>query len=196
MKKDLLSEDSISRISTLLANEVLRKKVLSAGEEGRTFNHIRVSSSGVITLGETSVWWWNRLAKCQFPLTFLQFASAIWSGLKALSAGGNKEAIEEGLSTEIMKHVDNKDYDWVVKRLQEVYDHFCNDKGGAGVEAPREKSGPSVAGIVKEVTSPVNVNVNIDGQTHKTMLFPDATGRAFLKCNVGITGVETVITKD
>lgn len=188
MKKDLLSKDSISLIGYMLNNEVIRSKVLSAGEEGRTFSHIRISSSGVITLGETSVWWWNRLAKCQFPLTFLQFASAVWSGLKALSAGGNKEAIEEGLSTEIMKHVDNKDYDWVVKRLQEVYDHFCNNKGGAGVEAPREKSGPSVARVVRE-NDTVNINVNIDGKTHRSIRVPDATGRAFLACELGITGV-------
>lgn len=188
MKKDLLSKDSISLIGYLLNNEVIRSKVLSAGEEGRTFSHIRISSSGVVTLGETSVWWWNRLAKCQFPLTFLQFASAIWSGLKALSAGGNKEAIEEGLSTEIMKHVDNKDYDWVVKRLQEVYDHFCNNKGGAGVEAPREKSGPSVARVVRE-SDTVNINVNIDGKTRRHIRVPDATGRAFLACELGITDV-------
>ena len=188
MKENLLSKDSIALIDYMLSNETIHNKVLSAGEEGRTFSHIRVSSSGVVTLGETSVWWWNRLAKCQFPLTFLQFASAVWSGLKDLSAGGNKEAITEGLSKEIMKHVDDKDYNWVVKRLQEVYDHFCNNKGGAGVEAPREKSGPSVARIV-DTNSDVNINVNIDGKTHRHIRVPDATGRAFLACELGITGV-------
>ena len=193
----LLSDESKALIGYLMLNETISNKVMAAGEEGESYAIYSIKDSGIVVLGKTKCQWWNRLIKCQFPLTFQAFVSAVWDALVDLSKGLNKEALIKGLGREIMeKSQREKEYDWVIKRLQEVYDHFCNDKGGAGVEAPREKSGPSVAGIVKEVTSPVNVNVNIDGQTHKTMLFPDATGKAFLKCNVGITGVETVITKD
>lgn len=191
MEKKLLSDTSIDLISYMLRNETIRNKVMSAGEEGETYVAIRVSNSGIITLGKTSVWWWNRLVKCQFPLTFHAFASAVWDALVDLSAGGNKEALQKGLGREIMDRAQReKDYDWVVKRLQECYDHVCNNKSGADVEASREKSGPSVARVVRENSdTTVNVNVNIDGKTHKKVRIPDATGRAFLACELGITGV-------
>ena len=190
----LLSEDSMSRISTLLTNETIRNKVYSAGEEGETYTAIRVSDSGIITLGKTKVWWWNRLLKCQFPLTFHQFASAVWDALLDLSAGGNQKALEEGLGKEIMKRAQReKDYNWVVKRLQECYDHVCNNKGGAPIEVGREKSGPSVANVIRTQDNPVTVNVNIDGKTHRKVRIPDATGQAFLTCELGVTDVHVEV---
>lgn len=190
----LLSEDSMSRISTLLTNETIRNKVYSAGEEGETYTAIRISDSGIVTLGKTKVWWWNRLLKCQFPLTFHQFASAVWDALLDLSAGGNQKALEEGLGKEIMKRAQReKDYNWVVKRLQECYDHVCNNKGGAPIEVGREKSGPSVANVIRTQDNPVTVNVNIDGKTHRKVRIPDATGQAFLTCELGVTDVHVEV---
>ena len=190
----LLSEDSMSRISTLLTNETIRNKVYSAGEEGETYTAIRVSDSGIVTLGKTKVWWWNRLLKCQFPLTFHQFASAVWDALLDLSAGGNQKALEEGLGKEIMKRAQReKDYNWVVKRLQECYDHVCNNKGGAPIEVGREKSGPSVANVVRTQDNPITVNVNIDGKTRRKVRIPDATGQAFLACELGVTDVHVEV---
>lgn len=190
----LLSEDSIALIGYMLNNETIRNKVYSAGEEGETYTAIRVSNSGIVTLGKTKVWWWNRLLKCQFPLTFHQFASAVWDALLDLSAGGNQKALEEGLGKEIMKRAQReKDYNWVVKRLQECYDHVCNNKGGAPIEVGREKSGPSVANVVRTQDNPVTVNVNIDGKTHRKVRIPDATGQAFLTCELGVTDVHVEV---
>lgn len=190
----LLSEDSIALIGYMLNNETIRNKVYSAGEEGETYTAIRISDSGIITLGKTKVWWWNRLLKCQFPLTFHQFASAVWDALLDLSAGGNQKALEEGLGKEIMKRAQReKDYNWVVKRLQECYDHVCNNKGGAPIEVGREKSGPSVANVIRTQDNPVTVNVNIDGKTHRKVRIPDATGQAFLTCELGVTDVHVEV---
>lgn len=190
----LLSEDSIALIGYMLNNETIRNKVYSAGEEGETYTAIRISDSGIVTLGKTKVWWWNRLLKCQFPLTFHQFASAVWDALLDLSAGGNQKALEEGLGKEIMKRAQReKDYNWVVKRLQECYDHVCNNKGGAPIEVGREKSGPSVANVVSTQDNPVTVNVNIDGKTHRKVRIPDATGQAFLTCELGVTDVHVEV---
>lgn len=190
----LLSEDSIALVGYMLNNETIRNKVYSAGEEGETYTAIRVSDSGIVTLGKTKVWWWNRLLKCQFPLTFHQFASAVWDALLDLSAGGNQKALEEGLGKEIMKRAQReKDYNWVVKRLQECYDHVCNNKGGAPIEVGREKSGPSVANVIRTQDNPVTVNVNIDGKTHRKVRIPDATGQAFLTCELGVTDVHVEV---
>lgn len=193
----LLSDDSKLNIQRLLLNEVIRKHVMSAGEEGESYKAIRISDSGIVTLGKTDVWWWNRLVKCQFPLTFHQFASAVWEGLLELSTGNNKEALKKGLGIELMEHAQlEKDYDWVVKRLQECYDHVCNNKGGADLEGPRGKSGPSVAYVPTQTEQPVTINVNIDGRNRKTVLLPDATGQAFLKCELGVVDVKTVVRHD
>ena len=190
----LLSEDSIALIGYMLNNETIRNKVYSAGEEGETYTAIRISDSGIVTLGKTKVWWWNRLLKCQFPLTFHQFASAVWDALLDLSAGGNQKALEECLGKEIMKRAQReKDYNWVVKRLQECYDHVCNNKGGAPIEVGREKSGPSVANVIRTQDNPVTVNVNIDGKTHRKVRIPDATGQAFLTCELGVTDVHVEV---
>lgn len=192
-KQKLLSDDSKLNIQRMLLNEKIRERVMAAGEECEGYKAIRVSDSGIITLGKTSVWWWNRLLKCQFPLTFQAFASAVWEGLLDLSKGANKEALTKGLGREIMERSQrDKDYDWVVKRLQECYDHVCNNKGGADLEGSQGKSGPSVVGVVHD-GNPVNVNVNIDGKHHKTVRFPDATGKAFLECDLGIVGVRTTV---
>lgn len=190
----LLSEDSIALIGYMLNNETIRNKVYSAGEEGETYTAIRISDSGIVTLGKTKVWWWNRLLKCQFPLTFHQFASAVWDALLDLSAGGNQKALEESLGKEIMKRAQReKDYNWVVKRLQECYDHVCNNKGGAPIEVGLEKSGPSVANVIRTQDNPVTVNVNIDGKTHRKVRIPDATGQAFLTCELGVTDVHVEV---
>ncbi len=195
-KKVLLSDDSKLNMQRLLLNDVIRKHVMSAGEEGDSYKAIRISDSGIITLGKTDVWWWNRLVKCQFPLTFHQFASAVWEGLLELSTGNNKEALKKGLGIEIMERAQlEKDYDWVVKRLQECYDHVCNNKDGADLEGSPGKSGPSVVRTVAPVEQPVTINVNIEGRNRKTVLLPDATGKAFLRCDVGIVDVKTVVAE-
>lgn len=194
MKKKLLTPDSKLNIERLMLNETIRNKVMSAGEEGRPYVTYKVHDSGIVVLGETRYWWWNRLIKCQFPLTFHAFVSAVWDALVDLSAGGNKEALQKGLGRELMeKSQREKEYNWVVKRLQECYDHVCNNKGGADLEGSLGKSGPSVARVAVPVNNPVNVNVNIDGKTHKTVRFPDATGKAYLECELGVVGVKTVI---
>ena len=197
MKTKLLTPDSKLNIEILMLNETIRNKVMSAGEEGRPYVTYKVRDSGIVVLGETKYWWWNRLIKCQFPLTFHAFVSAVWDALVDLSAGGNKEALQKGLGRELMeKSQREKEYNWVVKRLQECYDHVCNNKGGADLEGSLGKSGPSVARVAVPVNNPVNVNVNIDGKTHKTVRFPDATGKAFLECELGVVGVHTVIEEN
>ena len=194
MKKKLLTADSKLNIERLMLNETIRNKVMSAGEEGRPYVTYKVRDSGIVVLGETHCWWWNRLLKCQFPLTFHAFVSAVWDALVDLSAGGNKEALQKGLGRELMeKSQREKEYDYVIKRLQECYDHVCNNKGGADLEGSRGKSGPSVASVGIPVSSPVNVNVNIDGKVRKQVRFPDATGKAFLQCDLGVVDVHTVI---
>lgn len=195
MAKKLLSKDSMARIGILMENETISAKVKTAGEEGKDYAIYSVKDSGIVILGETRYPWWNQLIGCRFKLPFQSFVSAIWDALVDLSKGSNKEAIIKGLGREIMEKAQReKEYDWVIKRLQEVYDHFCNNKGGADLEGSQGKSGPSVAGVVHD-NQPVNVNVNIDGRHHKTVRFPDATGEAFLECELGIVGVHTTVSK-
>ena len=113
-----------------------------------------------------------------------------------LSKDANKEALLEGLSVEIAKKAQREEeYNWVVERLADCFDHVCNNKGGAPSAGGRGKSGPSVAErvIVRGDDNPVVINVNAQG-TKRTLRFPDATGRATLNFDMGIVGVS--VSKD
>jgi len=183
---------SIAKIGMLMLNEHVAEKVKSAGKEGRSYKTFRVNDNGIISLGETNYWFWNQLIGCKFDLTFESWALAVWAALVSLSKGNNATAIEEGLSVEIAKKTKREtEFNWVVDRLFDIFEHVCNNKdGGASLEGDPGKSGPSV--IIRETSeekTPVNVNVHVQGNTRRTFKFPDATGKAFLNLEMGIVGV-------
>lgn len=191
MNKKTLTDISIAKIGILMLNEHIAEKVKSAGKEGRSYKTFRVNGNGIISLGETNYWFWNQLIGCKFDLTFESWALAVWAALVGLSKGNNAIAIEEGLSVEIAKKTKREsEYNWVVDRLYEVFEHFCNNKDdGASLEGDRGKSGPSV--IVREQSeqTPTVINVNLTGKPKQTFRFPDATGKAFLNLEMGVVGV-------
>lgn len=191
MNKKTLTDVSIAKIGILMLNEHIAEKVKSAGKEGRSYKTFRVNGNGIISLGETNYWFWNQLIGCKFDLTFESWALAVWAALVGLSKGNNAIAIEEGLSVEIAKKTKrDSEYNWVVDRLYEVFEHFCNNKDdGASLEGGRGKSGPSV--IVREQSeqTPTVINVNLTGKPKQTFRFPDATGKAFLNLEMGVVGV-------
>lgn len=194
MSKKLLSDKSKQLICYLMSNETISNKVKSAGEEGEHYAIYSVKDSGIVVLGKTPYPFWNRLIKCQFPLTFQAFVSAVWDALLDLALGENKEALRKGLGKEIMEKAQReKDYDWVIERLVDCFRHVCNNVGGADSAETLGKSGPSVAHIVTGddlIGSPVNVNINMNGRTQKVVSFPDATGQADILFEMGVTGVK------
>lgn len=187
--KKLLSDNSKQLINYLLSNETISNKVKAAGEENEHYAIFSIKDSGIIVLGKTKYPFWNRLIKCQFPLTFQAFVSAVWDALLDLSVGGNKEALLKGLSKEIMEKCQREqEYDWIVERLVDCYRHVANNKGGADSAESPGKSGRSVAHVCDDDES-VIVNVNVGENTRKRVIFPDATGTANIEFEMGITGV-------
>ena len=192
--KKALSKDAILGMHMLMANETINKKVELAPGDGKTYSRYDIDEDGTVTLGETKFHFWNRLLNCQRELSFESWALAVWDALVDLSTGGNAEAIEEGLSVEIAKKAQREeDYEWVVARLLDCYKHVCNNKGkdSAVSAGTRDKNGSSAVPRTLHINGePITVNVNADG-LHRVLRIPDATGRAGLKFNIGITGVET-----
>ena len=191
MDKKTLTNVSIAKIGMLMLNEQIAEKVKSAGKEGRSYKTFRVNDNGIISLGETNYWFWNQLIGCKFDLTFESWALAVWAALVGLSKGNNAVAIEEGLSVEIAKKTKREtEFNWVVDRLFDVFEHVCNNKnGGASLEGDPGKSGPSV--VVNGATDqqPTIVNIHLTGKQKQTFRFPDATGQAFLNLEMGVVGV-------
>jgi len=183
-----LTDRSIALMSLLMLNETVAEKVKSAGGEGKSYEIFEVCDNGNVILGETRFKFWNRLIKCQKVLPFESWALAVWDALVSLSTGNNAIAIEEGLSVEIAKKAQrHEEYNWVVERLNDVFDHVCNNKGGgASLEGDQRKPGSSV--VVGNVTEPVIVNVNVNDK-RRVFRFPDATGKAFLNLETGIVGM-------
>lgn len=81
------------------------------------------------------------------------------------------------------------EFNWVVERLNDIYDHVVNNKnGGASLEGDPGKSGPSV--VVREHDhGETVVNVHINDEAPRVFRFPDATGKAFLDLEYGIVNV-------
>lgn len=191
MNKKTLTNRSIQLIGLLMLDETIAAKVKAAASEGKSFEIFEVDdTTGVIILGVTRFRWWNQLIGCQVKLPFTSWALAVWDALVSLSKNGNAVAIEEGLSVEIAKKAQREsEFNWVVERLNDIYDHVVNNKnGGASLEGDPGKSGPSV--VVREHDhGETVVNVHINDEAPRVFRFPDATGKAFLDLEYGIVNV-------
>lgn len=195
MKKPL-NQGAIQLMHILMLDETISNKVKSAGEEGKSYACYTIKDDGKIILGETKYHFWNQLIGCQFKLTFEAWALSVWDALVDLSTGGNAAALEEGLSTEIAKKAQrSEDYEWVVRRLWDCYDHVCNNKqGGASSAGDTDKHRSSMTQrTVMCDGEPITININTS-EGKRTLRFPDATGRAFLNFDVGVVGVH--VSKD
>ena len=191
MNKKTLTDISIAKIEMLMLDETIAAKVKMSAKEGKTYKTFCVHENGTITLGETRFWFWNQLINCKSDLTFERWALSVWDALVSLSKGVNATAIEEGLSVEIAKKTKREnEYNWVVDRLFDIYEHVCNNRnGGASLEGDPGKSGPSV--VVTDYNSnqqPVNIVLHLPNMK-KVLRFPDATGSAFLNLETGIVGM-------
>lgn len=195
MKKPL-GNGAIKLMEILMTDATIYNKVMSSGEEGRSYVRYDIRDNGITLLGETKSRFWNQLIGCQFKLPFEKWALAVWDALVDLSVGGNAKALEEGLSTEIAKKAQRSaDYEWVVRRLWDCYDHVCNNKsGGASSAGDQDDKGSSTTRqVVMCDGEPITININtLEGK--RTLRFPDATGRAFLNFDVGVVGVH--VSKD
>ena len=188
--KKTLSKGALCLMHLLMAEETISKKVESAPGEGKTYARYDIQDNGIVVLGETSYDLWNRLIGCRYKLSFEGWALAVWDALVDLSTGGNATALEEGLSTEIaMKAQREEDYEWVVKRLYDCYEHFVNAKDNVVSAGTQGKNGSN--GSRREVIvngEPVTININADGMS-KTFSIPDSTGRHFLDVICGVKGI-------
>lgn len=187
-----LSEGALCLMQLLMADERIGNKVKTANceKEGKYVIY-SIRDSGTVVLGETKYRFWNQLIGCQYKMPFEKWALVVWDALVDLSKGANAKALEEGLSTEIAKKAQRSgDYEWVVKRLYNCYEHVCNNKNdGMSSAGDRDNNGSNANSRTVLVDGqPVVVNINADG-LRKQLKFPDATGRAFLKFDVGIVGV-------
>lgn len=190
MKKSV-GDGAKALMGVLMCDATIRNKILTSGETGKTYVTLKIRDDGMVILGETNHWFWNQLIGCQFKLTFEKWALAVWDALIDLSTGGNSVALEEGLSTEIAQKAQrSSNYEWVVKRLYDCYEHVCNNKGGSSSEGDRGEKGSRMTREVVVNGEPVVVNINA-GNLKRTLRVPDSTGRAFLNFDFGIVGVHT-----
>ena len=173
----------------LMCDTTIRNKVLAAGETGKTYVSMKIKDNGTVIIGETVHWFWNQLIGCQVKLPFEKWALIVWDALVDLSTDGNATALEEGLSIEIAKKAQRaEDYEWVVKRLYDCYEHVCNNKSGSFSEGNQGEKGSRMTRNVTVNGEPVTININADGMK-RVLKFPDATGRAALCFDFGVVGV-------
>ena len=193
MKKSV-GDGAKALMGFLMCETTIRHKVLASGETGKTYVTLKIRDDGMVILGETNHWFWNQLIGCQFKLTFEKWALTVWDALVDLSTDGNAVALEEGLSTEIAQKAQrSEDYEWVVKRLYDCYEHVCNNKSGSDSAGSQGDKGSRMTREVIVNGEPIELNINANG-VKRTLKFPDATGRAFLNFDLGVVGVH--VSKD
>ena len=188
--KKALSDGALHLMHYLMSNETINKKVELAPGEGKSYARFDIQETGTVLLGETRFRFWNQLIGCQHKLTFESWALAVWDALIDLSTGGNATALEQGLSTEIAKKAQREeDYEWVIKRLYDCYEHVCNGNNAPSAGG-QDKHGSSV--VTREVVvdgEPITININANG-LNKRVIIPDSTGRHFLNFGLGIVDVK------
>ena len=188
--KETLSKGALCLMHLLMAEETIDKKVELAPGEGKTYARYDIQKNGIVVLGETKFRFWNQLIGCQQKLSFESWALAVWDALIDLSKDGNAIAIEQGLSTEIaVKAQREEDYEWVVKRLYDCYEHVCNGKSTVSA-GTQDKNGSSAD--IRQVYvngEPVTINIKANGLERRIRI-PDSTGRHFLNFGLGIVDVK------
>lgn len=189
MAKQVLSNGSISLMKYLLSDTRISDKVFDNTKDKSKYKSISICSDGHIILGKTSYPFWNQLLACQTKIPFNDFALKVWDALVNLSIGENSIALEKGLSTEIAKLSQREgDYDKVVKRLVDCYEHVCNNKGEMSSAGDPVKSGLEST-FVKHTATPENIVINVNGMERKVIPFRDSAGDKFIDIEYGVSGV-------
>lgn len=189
MAKGTLSKSSVLLMKYLLSDTRISDKVFNNQKDKSKYKSVSIREDGSILLGKTSYPFWNQLLSCQIEIPFNDFALKVWDALVNLSVGDNSVALEEGLSTEIAKLSQrNGDYDLVVKRLFDCYEHVCNNKDEASSAGDSVKS-ELESRFVNGTNVPKNIVINVNGMERRVIPFRDSAGDKFIDIEYGVSNV-------
>lgn len=189
MAKGTLSKSSVLLMKYLLSDTRISDKVFNNQKDKSKYKSVSIREDGSILLGKTSYPFWNQLLSCQIEIPFNDFALKVWDALVNLSVGDNSIALEEGLSTEIAKLSQrNGDYDLVVKRLFDCYEHVCNNKNEASSAGDSVKS-ELESHFVNGTNVPKNIVINVNGMERRVIPFRDSAGDKFIDIEYGVSDV-------
>lgn len=189
MAKGTLSKSSVLLMKYLLSDTRISDKVFNNQKDKSKYKSVSIREDGSILLGKTSYPFWNQLLSCQIEIPFNDFALKVWDALVNLSVGDNSIALEEGLSTEIAKLSQrNSDYDLVVKRLFDCYEHVCNNKDEASSAGDSVKS-ELESRFVNGTNVPKNIVINVNGMERRVIPFRDSAGDKFIDIEYGVSDV-------
>ena len=189
MAKGTLSKSSVLLMKYLLSDTRISDKVFNNQKDKSKYKSVSIREDGSILLGKTSYPFWNQLLSCQIEIPFNDFALKVWDALVNLSVGDNSIALEEGLSTEIAKLSQrNGDYDLVVKRLFDCYEHVCNNKAEASSAGDSVKS-ELESRFVNGTNVPKNIVINVNGMERRVIPFRDSAGDKFIDIEYGVSDV-------
>lgn len=188
--ESLLSPKSRGIISLLLLEPQIKATVFEKIDHIDKYKMFTILDNGDIILGETKYAFWNRLIGCQRTIPFESFALKVWEALVNLSTGLNQKAIMEGLSQEIVMHaVKEKNFDWVVERLDNVARMVAQKSAIADGRCEGHPEGD----LTKEpnFTRPTskNIIINVNGRK-QVCQFKDSVGDPMFNVELGIVGIK------
>lgn len=189
----LLTPKSKGLISMLLLEPQIKATVFEKIDHIDKYKMYTIKDNGDVVLGETKYTFWNKLIGCQRIIPFESFALKVWEALVNLSTGLNQKAIMEGLSREIvMKAVKEKDFNWVVERLDNVA-RMVAQKSTIADSAGVSTAGDGAFGPKLNTSNqtPNGIIINVNGRK-QVCRFKDSLGDPMIDVEVGIVGVKRV----
>lgn len=180
--KRILNQGSVALINYLMSQPEISDKVLNDKKDKDKYKFYTIREDGNIIFGKAFFFnkgfseFWCRLLNCQDIITFEAFALKVWDALVDLSKGANSTALQKGLSEEIATKAQREgEYNWVIKRLYDCYEHVCNNKSEASSAEDRRKSGSRVV-EVERIHDPKSLVINVNGVQRKIINLTDCIG--------------------
>lgn len=172
-----LTEKSKRLIGILLLDSKIAEKLFENSTDKSKYKICSVRDDGAVIMGKTRFRFWNQLINAQDVYPFESFALKVWDVLVDSSSGANNAAIINGLSHEIvMKAIRDKNFDWVVQRLFDCWQHVAQKSDG--YQKPEEPAGSRRNGqgrVVVTEREPEEIILNINGRRKRIPLV-DAKG--------------------
>jgi len=100
-----------------LLEDPLIRSVLVDNSKKEVFKRIDINTDGSITLGKTSIKWWNRLLNDEKNISFNEFALKVTDKISGQKNNTNEKLLNGLLEVIAKKGIKNQDYSYVIDQL-------------------------------------------------------------------------------
>lgn len=181
--KKRLSDNSLKLMEVLLTDPKIAEAVFMDIDNRQSYKILDINEDGTLTLGKTSVRWWNKLFNLERTISFKDFSFSVLRALVGMADNLNRSTILRGLSQELIaKAVMEERYDFVVDRLFDTA-RFATESGTLNTVAT-----PANGKVMPEPQEPNVRDVRVVVQNKGYIPIRDSVGNVLLNLRVKVDG--------